>query len=496
MPKTFEFLDWFVVAVYLAGMLLVGWIYSRAKNVDEYLLGGRRMKPWAVGISYYATFMSTLTYLALPGEIAAHGPMIFAGVFTLPFVYLVVGRLMIPYIMKLKVTTAYEILERRLGISVRMLGSSLFLLLRLGWMSLIVYATSDVVVVPLLNLDKSATPWVCMAIATITVAYTSMGGLQAVVFTDVLQTFIMLGGAILSLVLVTSNLGGVEAWWPSTWLSHWDKPTLFGPEARISLSAALLAGFLERVCTAGSDQMAIQRYLATRDVSSARRMFAFSLLCDLSVSILLGTLGLALFAYFQAHPEILPHDETIITAADQLLPRYIVMVLPAGIRGLLIVGMLSAAMDSLSSGLNSSCSVVNTDWINRFRKQKLSAKADLRQAKIVSWLIGLTVVGLSSLATLVPGNLLELCYTIVNLLAGPLAVLFFMAMFVPWATPLGTWMAAIASTIVSVRIAYFHDFDLGFLWILPLSLGAGIVVGVLISLIPYGERRPMLEMTE
>ena len=496
-PVSFALIDWLVVVGYGVGMLLIGWWYSRVQNVEDYLLGGRAMNPLMVGISLYATLMSTLTYLAVPGEMVSHGPMILAGVLSYPFVYLVVGRLMIPFIMRLKVVSAYEILERRFGLSVRMAGSGIFLGLRLFWMSLIVYATADVILVPLMGLDPSLTPWVCVVMALVTIVYTSMGGLQAVVFIDVLQTSIMLAGAILSLAIITYSLGGVGAWWPHTWSPYWDEPSLyFERGSRVSVGMMILSTFTWYTCTAGSDQMAIQRYLATRDAPAARRMFGYSLCCDLFVSSLLASLGLALLAYFSTHPEMLADGETIRSNADRLLPQFIVRVLPAGIAGLVVAGILSAAMDSLSSGLNSAASVITEDWIDRFRRIKLQASGELRQAKLVSWFVGLVVVILSLLAGFVPGNLLDKCYKFVNLLTTPLFILFFMAMFVPWATTFGTWAALVATLTVAVGIAYFDWFTVSFVWIMPASLAAGIVVGCAASLLPIGKRRAMLEVRE
>jgi SSS family solute:Na+ symporter len=324
-----------------------------------------------------------------------------------------------------------------------------------------------------------------------------MGGLKAVVFTDVLQTFIMLAGAILSLCLITANLGEIAAWWPTEWRTEWVPLNLFDTKARISEGSAVLTGFTYFLCTACSDQMAVQRYLATRDANAARRMFGISLICGVFVSLLLGALGFALFSYFTAHPEMLPHGETVASGADRLLPHYIVAVLPSGVAGLVVAGILSAAMDSLSSGLNSTCSVVVADWIERFHPSPLRGTGEVRQAKVITWLIGILVVVLSLFAVHVPGNLFEMCYRAVSVLVPPLAVLFLMAMFIPWATVIGTWAAALASTIVSVRIAYWEDLfwpdhPLSVMWILPLSLLAGMAVGCLVSLAPIGQRRAML----
>ncbi len=185
-------LDWTVIAIYAAGMLAVGWYYARrTATTDDYLLGGRNMSPWKVGLSLFATLVSTLTYLALPGEMIKFGPMVLCQLIALPFVAAVVGWLLIPFIMRLQVTSAYEILEMRLGLSVRILGACFFLTLRLFWMSLVIFATADIVLVPILGLSPSAVPWICVVLGMVTVVYTSMGGLRAVVITDVLQTLIL-----------------------------------------------------------------------------------------------------------------------------------------------------------------------------------------------------------------------------------------------------------------------------------------------------------------
>ena len=119
----------------------------------------------------------------------------------------------------------------------------------------------------------------------------------------------------------------------------------------------------------------------------------------------------------------------------------------------------------------------------------------VREVKAISWFVGAAVVGLSLLAAFIHGNLLEKCYTIVALLVGPLFVLFFMAMFVPWATVFGTWVAAVASTAIAMAIAYGEFMGLSFLLVMPISLVVGVVVGCIASLVPIGPAaRPMLEI--
>jgi SSS family solute:Na+ symporter len=409
--------------------------------------------------------------------------------------------------MKLRVTSAYEILEARLGLGVRMLGSCFFLALRLFWMSLVIFATADTVLVPILGLDASAVPWVCVVLGLVTVVYTSMGGLRAVVLTDVLQTLVLFGGGLLALGLITKEMGGVGQWWPDRWPEHWQEPVFwYDPNVRFTFVGAFLSAFTWWVCTAGSDQMAIQRYLATRDARAARQVLFTTLIANVVITLVLAAIGLALLAFFRARPEMLPAGQTIDGDADKLFPTFIVSALPQGISGLVIAGLLAAAMSSLSSGLNSACSVVTTDFINRFRRRKGTETDHVRLAKYVSLVIGVVVVTLGTLVGQVEGSLLELCYKIANLLVAPLFLLFFLAMFVRWATPLGAYAGAICSALTAVAFAFPElvfmavgvfggelVFGLDeeqakkmFVWMMPVSFIVGAVIGAWASLIPTG----------
>ncbi|HUT25690.1 MAG TPA: sodium/solute symporter [Sumerlaeia bacterium] len=500
-PKRLAPIDWIVIAVYALSMLAVGWHYARrTKTAEDYHLGGRRMKSWAVGLSLFASLLSTLSYLAWPGELIKHGPMILSQATAYPFVVLTVGWLIIPRIMRLRVTSAYEILEKRFGVSVRMLGASIFLSLRFLWMALIIYATTDKVLIPTLGLDPKLGPWLCVALGVITVVYTSMGGLRAVVFTDVAQTLILFGGAVLSVVFITRSLGGVAEWWPAAWAEHWQEPKLgFETGHRVTLGWAFVSAFVWYVCTSGSDQMAIQRYLATRDVKAARRTIITSMSADATVLIFLAMLGFALLAFFRANPHMIPDGQTIEANADQLFPQYIVFGLPAGISGLVIAGLLAAAMSSLSSGVNSSCSVFTVDFLDRFRGRKRRDAEQVKTARWVSVFIGAAVIVLTFLVGQAGGNLLEKCFRVVNLLVAPLFVLFFHAMFVRRATTFGAWVGGICAIVAAILIAYWEPITGSkgptFLWIMPGSLVVGIVAGALANLAPIGEPRPPLSET-
>ncbi|MCC6492312.1 MAG: sodium/solute symporter [Pirellulales bacterium] len=465
-------------------MLGIGFYYGRrTTSEEEYLLGGRHMGAVSVGLSLFAAILSTISCLAAPGEMIQHGPMVFSDVLTYPLVYLIVGWLLIPVFVKLRVTSAYEVLETRFGVGVRLLGSVLFLLLRLVWMSVIIYATTSKVLIPLSGLPAWTTPIACLVIGAVTVMYTSIGGLRAVVVTDVIQESILLGGILLTVILITVDLGGVAAWWPDQWMTHWDKFSLgVTSETRMTVPIAMLTGLLWWICTAGSDQIAIQRYLATRDVATARSALGISLAASFLSAVLLGTTGLALLAYFQAHPELMLPGASVNRDADKLFGQFIVVGLPHGVTGLVIAGLLATAMSSLSSGVNSACSVISVDLIDRLAPNLTAATDPVRRTKIISWGVGSVVVVLSTVIGQIEGNLLEVSFKAANLLVAPLFLLVFMALFMPWSTAFGALCAVAGSTATAVGVAYYEWLGMSFIWILPASLGAGLAAGILGSL--------------
>lgn len=491
-------IDWLMIAAYVAVMLGVGaWYSYKARTQDDYLLGGRSMSPWGVGLSYFATMFSTLTYLGIPGELVRHGPMVLCQLLGLPLAAVLVGRYVIPLVMRQPVTTAHELLETRLGLGVRTLGATFFLLMRLLWMALVIHATSAVVLVPVMRVDPSLATVIGIVMAAITVVYTSMGGFKAVVVTDVLQTVILFGGALLTIGVVTADFGGF-GWLPTRWAPHWQPPSLgLDPTARLSLLNAVVSVAVWHSCTAASDQMAVQRYLATRDATAARQMLFTGLACVAAVTMTLAAVGAAILGYGVAHPDVLGGEQAILTNADGIFPRFIADVLPSGIRGLVIGGLLAAAMSSLSSGLSSVTAVIAVDFIERLTGRKAADFYGTLASRLLPWGMGAIVIALGVGVSRIEGNILELCNKVVNLLVAPLAGLFFMAMFVRSATPFGAWAGAAAGIVAGVVVSYWKDLTgtngIGFFWMMPVSLAVQMTVGCLASLLPIGpSARPLL----
>lgn len=482
---TLSALDWWVIVLYGALMMGIGMFYSRKnKTREDYLLGGRRMNPVAVGISLFATLLSTLSYLSYPGEMIQHGPVIFAGMFAFPFVYYVAGWWLIPKIMQMNVTSAYEILERKFGVSVRMIATSMFLFLRFLWMATIIYVTVEIALFSVVPFEHQYALPIGIVLMVVTIIYTAMGGIKAVVVTDVLQSIIFLGGALLSILIVCYQFGSFVSWLPHQWPSFWKEPDMgLNFSERSTVGNAMLMLFLWYICTIGSDQMAIQRYLATKDIRSARKSLSVSLVTNLIAKCLLGLVGLAVFAFFTKNPELLVQGKSLQEQADTLFPRFILVGLPSGLSGLVVAGLLAAAMSSLSSGINSVSSVISEDIIQRFRTSESTGDRLLRQVKNLSYLIGLGVIVLSIFIGNVEGNLFDVVTKVVNLFVGPLFVLFFLALFIPFSTAAGAIAGGMVSIVTACGIAFFGIGGISVFWILPMSLVVGVVAGVIVSFV-------------
>ena len=482
--------DWVMIALYAAIVIGIGLYYSRKQTTtEEYFLCSRNMGAFAIGISLTVSILSTISYLSKPGEMIKYGPTHLWTVVAIPLYFIPVGYFLIPAFTKLKITSAYELLERNIGLSVRLCGSVIFILTRLSWMALLIYLASKSIVV-MLGWPLETIPYVVMGAGLISVAYTTIGGLRAVVITDLLQFFTLMGGALFTVALITVKMGGVGAWWPTSWQPNWEPQPIFSFDLHIraTVVGSLVYAVSYWICTAGSDQMAIQRYLATKDTKSARRSFLITSLAYSVIVIILSLVGMALLGFYRSIPHYQAMGDNLFTEADYLFPNFIATYLPAGIAGLVVSGIFAAAMSSLDSGINSIVSIISTDFVDRFRKNRNAANSNIKLAKYLVLSIGIATVLMSSLMTKVPGNITEVTSKTNGLFVGPLFGLFFLALFVPFATSFGTILGAVYGLAAAAVIAYWDvitgDSGLSFQWIISVSLVVHVLAGMILSLLP------------
>lgn len=484
--------DWLVLVGVAASLVGIGAYYSRRqKTAEDYFVADRNMSPLLVGISLYATISSTLTYLGLPGEVVQNGPVFLgATLVAFPVVYLVVGYLVIPLIMRLKVTSVYELLEARLGLPIRLATSAAFLMTRFVWMGLILYTTS-LILVTVMGWDTVWIPLISIITGVFTTTYSLVGGYAAVVITDVLQFFILLVGAIATVVCITVLMGGIDAWWPVQWAEHWAPQPFFStdPHVRVTMVGTFAGAIIWWVCTSTSDQMAVQRYLSTRDVPAARRALLHNCIAAGSVVVFLCLVGFAVLGFYQTNPHFVPAHLSLTKNGDTLFPHFIGHFLPVGLPGLVVSGLLAAAMSSLSSGINSSATVLTKDFIETLSPNpERTESTRVKYARLLAMGVGVAAIAASLLADIIPGNLVELGGKMVNLFLCPLFGIFFLALWVPFATPFGAIMGFLYSFVTALLVGYWDLFTGGqpisFQWIAPTALLVSIVAGCLFSLLP------------
>ena len=500
MPRGLALIDWAILFLYALGTVALGYYYSRRqKTTREYFTGSGRMNPILIGFSMFATLLSTISYLAVPGEAISKGPGALVNILSYPFVYLVVAYALIPIYMRSRVTSAYELLEERLGLGVRLLGSVLFLLVRLIWMSLLIYLSARAMTV-MMGVDETWIPLVTLLTGLVAVVYTSLGGLRAVVITDTFQTLLMLGGAFLAIGLVTWEVGGL-GWVPTGWQTHWDVQPLFSfdPGVRISVLGSIFYVFVISVCLAGGDQTMVQRFMATRDAGAARRAYLTHQIVNATVVLTLWIVGFALLGFFQEFPEKLQAGIDFGQKGDDVFPYYIAYMLPPGVSGLVVAAMFAAAMSSIDSGVNSITAVVSRDFLERFGKLPESERVRTRIAKVLAFVIGGVLVVGSSFLEQVPGNIWAVSNKTSSLLVAPIFGLFVFAFFVPFAKPLGVWVGTVLGIMTAALTAFSGPIfgmdpatgedPVSFMWVVPAALTVDLSAGMLVSYWQHRRRR-------
>lgn len=441
-------LDWGVIGAYFLFILLMGYYFSlKQEDTDEYFVGSRRMPWFAVGLSILATLCSTISFLAVPGEMIKNGLGILAGlVGSLP-AFLIVGYIFVPYFMSRRLTTAYEYLEQRFDLPTRILGSCLFMVARLGWMGIVTLAASQALA-KIAGLDDHV-ELVAIMIGAIAVVYTTLGGLRAVIWTDVVQFIILFAAAVFTVVYVAwdTATGPVTWWWvmSETAAQRPEQPFFsLDPFVRVSLVGIVITEIFYWVCTAGSDQVAIQRYLSTSSVAAARRSFGLNLVAGIFLMFVLVLCGIALHFYYLGDLPGTP---------DQVFPHFIRHSVPRGLAGLIVAGLFSAAMSSLDSGLNSISSVVTVDFFRRLSSRPPSPRQELWVARIVTTVTGvaavLVCVWLLNIPEETRGNFTDLTSRISNFMAGPMGGLFLVAILIKRCQG----RVAIFSTLIGIVVA-------------------------------------------
>ena len=484
-------LDYLMVGAYLLITIGIVWFSSRGqKDNEDFFLGGRRLPWFAVGLSIMATLLSTISYLGIPGEVIKHGVAILWMYLAFPLSMMVVLPFFIPFFMRLKMTSAYEYLEHRFDYRARLLASVLFFWLRLGWIAMVMYAGS--MAISRMTDQDLYTVVAVMGIAA--TAYACFGGMTAVVWTDVLQAVMLLGGAAVIVVYVWATTGaGPSDWWEVVAKhsqGHTSPPIFsFDPRERTVIMWVVINGFFWQICTHASDQVVLQRYFATTSLKAARNSYIVNMSTALLVGILLGLAGFALLFFYQQHPSYLKQGLSP-SKGDEIMPYFYAHQLPLGCGGLVLANFLCDAMQTLVSGVNSIAAVVTDDLLGRMKQRPRTESEKLATTRRLTLGLGLlaTCVALliSWLSQHSGKNIIDLMPRTFNMFLGPLASLFLVGMFNARATGRSAFAGVLVAMTASVSWSYFGQLsrtgiDLSPQWAIVVPCLSGVLTAFVAS---------------
>ena len=469
----FGFANWMVLVLYLLAMLGMGIYFMRRENgADDFFKGGGRIPWWAAGISIYATMLSAITYMAIPAKAYATDWTYYPMLWMIPIVGFPVIWYYLPYFRRLKAASAYAILEERFNVATRLMASTLFCIFMVARMALVMYLPS-LALTAVTGIDI----YLCIIMmGLVTIIYCTMGGVEAVIWGDVVQGCILVGGAIFAALYLWGNTeGGFSGAWQLAVDN--DKMRLFvwSWDYRYATFwvAILGGGIANNLISYTSDQTVIQRYMTTKDEKSAGRSILVNGFMSVFISVAFYFIGTGLYTFYKTHPQSL---DITMQQGDAIFPFFMMSQMPAGVAGLLIAAIFAATMSTISSNINSVSTAFSVDFIQRFRPN-IKDSTLLRVARwtcIVSGLIGLGIALL--MATWDIASLLDYFNTILGLLTSGLGGLFVMAVFFPHIKGGAALTGFIVGELVVFLMWLYTDANF-FLF------GAtGIVVSVIVSL--------------
>jgi len=452
MRTDFFAFDKVILIIYFAAVILFGaYFRKKSSTAAGFMIADGKLPGWAVGLSMLGTFVSSITFLAYPGQAYNFNWDVFVFSLTLPIAALAATLYFIPlYRMRVKVS-AYEYLEQRFGPWARVYGSISFMLGSLARIGMILFLVSIVL--------HNLTGWSYATIIIMTgvgvTLYTVLGGIEAVIWTDVVQVVILLGGAVATAMILLSGMPEGPGQVFTIARQHnkfsfgsWDLD-LIRPTAWV----VALYGIIENFRNFGVDQNYVQRYQVTRSIKEASRSVWTAAIAYIPVSALFLFIGTALFAYYTVHPDQLPPSLAGPLAGDKIYPHFIVTQFPLGIRGLIIAAIFAAAMSSIDSSLNCVSTLSLLDFYKRYLNPNADEKASIRMLRgfTIFWGILGTLAGLAMIRV---QTALETGWQLAGIAGGGVVGLFLLGIAFQWVKRWHALVAVILS-IISITWATF-----------------------------------------
>jgi SSS family solute:Na+ symporter len=448
--KSLPVLDLAVIAIYLISMILVGFYFSRKnKSSDQFTKAAGSIPGWAIGLSIYATFLSSNTFLGVPGKAFGSNWNNFVFSLAMPLAAWIASKYFVPFYRRTGEVSAYTHLEKRFGPWARTYAVACFLLTQLARMGSIFFG----IALSLQALTGYGMQAIMIVVGCCIIIYTVLGGIEAVIWTEVVQAIVKTLGAFLILYLIVKNIpGGAGKIIEIGQADHKFSLGSLSPNLKESTFwVVLFYGFFINLNNFGIDQNYVQRYHTAVNSRQASRSLWICVFCYVPVSLLFFIIGSSLYAYYQVNPQLiesvkhqvamerLPLQATAATIkatmdgllpsdyGDKIMPHFMVNEIPTGLVGLIISAIMSAAMSTISSGMNSSATVFSIDIYKRYINPEMNEKQLMRLLYISTAVFGL--MGMST-GILMIGikSILDIWWQLSGIFSGGMLGLFLLGM--------------------------------------------------------------------
>ena len=468
--------DLSVIALYLCGMIWVGFYFSRKnKSAEQFTKASGSIPGWAIGLSIYATFLSSNTFLGVPGKAFGGNWNAFVFSLSMPLAAWIAVKYFVPFYRKTGEISAYTHLEHRFGPWARTYAVVCFLLTQFARMGSIFFG----IALSLQALTGISMKLIMIVMGVSIIIYTVLGGIKAVIWTEVAQGIIKTLGAILIIYLIVANMpGGVARIIEIGETNHKFSLGSFAPDfTQSTFWVVLLYGFFINLNNFGMDQNYIQRYHTAESTKQAEKSVWLCVAIYVPASFLFFIIGSCLYAYYSVHPEVIEvikHQVAIeklpatATAAqikdtvakltpadygDKIMPNFMVTKIPAGLVGLIVSAILSAAMSTISSGMNSSATVFTVDIYKRYFKPGINEQQTLKLLHLAT--VGFGMLGMGAgIAMIGVKSILDVWWTLSGIFAAGMLGLFLLGM----ASRQSRNAEAVLATIVGVLIIVWMTF--------------------------------------
>jgi SSS family transporter len=470
-------LDWFIIAVYLAGMLGIGgYCYLREKrnSTADFFVGGRSIPFWAAGVSLYAANTSSISYIAIPAKAFETNWQYMTNNLIAVIALTFVAVAIVPLLRRLNLMSVFHYLEIRFHPAIRMLASLICILVQIGSRMSVILLLPSLAIATITGIDVG---WSILLMGGFTIVYTAMGGMKAVVWTDFVQLFVKMGGALFAIGFIIWKLDGGVPEFVATSMAE-SKMKLF--DFSWDLTQPTVWGFIflvvfDVVLTFPKDQVLMQRALSTKSAPEATRSILTFAAISIPGGFIFYTIGTALFAFYKSHPERM----NPLLNIDATFPLFIAAELPTGVTGLIIAGILAAAMATLSGIMNSVATLASVDFYEKLVRNPTPKKSVLF-AELATVATGLIGIGAALwLSRFNSHSLFDVSIELAGLLGGGIAGAYTLGMFTRRANWQGVAVGIACSTALTTTawsMSLVHPY-----FYLPFSIMLCIIIGYIAS---------------